>query len=700
MTPTLKVLAAGLVSALLGGPPAVAEDTTLGGTIEARLDGRKVVLPLLSTDVVADVQGDVANVRVTQTFTNPLPAAVHAVYLFPLSRDAAVHRMLMRVGDEVIRARIEEVRRAEQTFAEAKSRGKTAALLKQLRPNMFTQEIANLMPGLPVRVEIEYAQTVPRVDGRYELVIPLVVGPRFEPPALDAVPALAAVSDVKASAMGWQVAELPDYPEVFGLTLPDSVDAERVSLKVRLDAGMPVAAVDSSTHALNVEAPDHDVREITLARGPVRDNRDFVLHYDLAGERSQAGLLAHHDARGGFFSLLIEPPVAVEEAQVQPREMVFLLDCSGSMNGLPMAASKAFMRQALRSLRPTDSFRIIRFSDNATEFSSTPVAATSRNIERGLRYTERLRGSGGTMMTSGVIQALGVRPPPDALRIVVFLTDGYIGNELEVLRLVERELGEARLFAFGVGTGVNRYLLSELGRVGRGFTRYMDPTEDVDTVARSLAERLESPVLTDIEVDWGGIEPLDVSPARVPDLFAGDSIRIQGRYRQPGEHRVTVRGKLRGRPAQLPVDVTLPASGAAAASSAIPILWARSAVANAMHQLITPAPRRPAGWEDGDIQARVTALGLEYALVTRWTSFVAVSERVYNSETQGTETLEVPLPMVDGITASAYPNAAAFGGYAAPEPGAWASLVVLVLALGLFARRRLKAVVGPVTASR
>jgi Ca-activated chloride channel family protein len=687
------------LAASLAPLPAFA-DATLAGSVEAELDGQRVVFPLLKTDVLVDIQGDVANVKVVQTFENPLSQPIHARYLFPLNKDAAVHRMSMRVGDEIVRARIQEVRQAERTFQQAKSEGKAAALLKQVRPNMFTQQIANLMPGVPIRVEIEYAQIVPRVDERYRLVVPLVVGPRFQPPGSgippEQPPARSDVQTDDATTFGqWEVEALPVYPEVFGLTVPDSVEAERVSLMVRLEAGMPIADVASDTHALTVQAPSERVRVISLGAHPggrTIDNRDFVLSYSLAGERSQAGLLAHYDERGGFFSLLIEPPVAPLDAQILPREMVFLLDCSGSMNGLPMEASKAFMRAALRSLRPTDSFRIIRFSDSATEFSTTPLPATPFNVRRGLRYTQGLYGSGGTMMTSGIRQALGARQAEETVRIVVFLTDGYIGNELEVLRLVERELGDARLYAFGVGTGVNRYLLSELGRVGRGFTRYMDPTEDVDEVARSLAGRLESPILADIEIDWGDLRPEGLSPTRIPDLFAGDSIRVQGRYAAPGTYQLAVKGRLRERDANLPLEVTLPdASDASHPSAAIATIWARSAVADAMHRLVTPQPRRPAMLSDADIKQQVTTLGLEFALVTRWTSFVAVSERIYNASPDATDTRDVPLSMVEGVASSAYPGShagapAAFGGYAAPEPGAWASLALLSALLGLFAR--------------
>ncbi|MGH8482635.1 MAG: VWA domain-containing protein, partial [Nevskiaceae bacterium] len=470
---------------------------------------------------------------------------------------------------------------------------------------------------------------------------------------------------------------------VHGINLPPAIEPERVALSVRLDGGVAVHALASPTHALDVQALSDRVRAAKLTRGRVIDNRDFVLRYRLAGVGTAAGLLGYRDARGGYFSLLIEPPAVPAEAEVTPREMVFLLDCSGSMHGLPMDASKAFMRQALAKLRPTDAFRIIRFSDAATEFSEYPLAATPHNVQAGLRYVDALRGEGGTMMSSGIEQALAPPVPPGSVRLVTFLTDGYIGNEQEILALVKRRLNGARLYAFGVGAGVNRYLMDEIGRAGRGFTRYMDPTEDVTEVASELTERLQSPVLTDIEVDWGGLEPEDVHPARIPDLFAGQSLRIQGRYARPGLYTVTVNGRVRGQPARLPITVKLPEHSGT--GEAVALVWARAAIADAMYDLSHPQRGDALSFEAA--RARVTDLGLRFALVTKWTAFVAVSEQVYNADAASTPTRPVPLPMVKGTQPSAYPNPAPFTGAAGPEPAAWLGLGLMGL-LGFWWLRR------------
>jgi len=712
---TIRLILISLLSWLpLTSALAVVPDD-LGGRIEARVDGKPITLPLLKTDIDADVQGDVARVTVTQTFANPLNQAVHATYLFPLNETAAVNAMTMEVGDERIQAKIQRIEEARATFEKAKGEGRSAALLSQHRPNLFTQDIANLMPGLPIKVTLTYAQTVPRVDGAYELVIPLVVGPRYQPQGSGVAPGEAAPrggvqhwnaqTGTSSGATGknsqtaygqWEIEQLPAYPPVFELNAPDQIDPERVGLTVHLNAGMAIANIESRTHPITTQTLENGRAEVRLANRTL-DNRDFVLRYTLAGTRTQAGLLAYRDQRGGFFSLLLEPPQVPAEAEVTAREMVFVLDCSGSMDGLPIEASKAFMRAALQRLRPTDSFRIIRFSDSANEFSAQPLPATPQNIQAGLRYTDALRGEGGTEMSSGIRQALAPPVPTGAIRLVTFLTDGYIGNEAEILALIKANLGDARLYAFGVGTGVNRYLLSEMGRVGRGFTRTMDPTEDREKVAGELAERLQSPVLTDIQMDWGGMEVSEQSPARIPDLFAGQSLRIQGRYNRPGPHEITVRGLVHGRPATLPLKIELPETSTE--GEAVPIIWARSLIGELHYQLTTGA-HQPGGEivNTGALKQRITDLGLNFALVTPWTAFVAVSEKIYNANPASTTTLPVPVAQVKGTTALAYGEPAApltsghtvaFTGGGAPEPAALFGLALMgLLLIGFLVQHR------------
>jgi Ca-activated chloride channel homolog len=659
-------------------PFAVHAEDEWAGSLEAVLEGKKVRLAALESNYQINLAGDLVEVEVSQTFLNPYDKPINAKYLFPLNTQAAVHAMVMTVGDEVIEAQIDEIRQAQNTFKEAKQAGKSAVLLEQHRPNMFTQSVANLMPALPITVVIKYTHAVKKVDGAYELVVPLVVGPRFNPAGSGVAPDH---SDVQSATPGvWQLEQLPAYPPTAGVHLPTDI-SERVSMVLNLETPLPLSSVSSDTHALSVRDISSTQVEVSFAAGKVLDNRDFVLRYAMAGSQPDAGLLSHWEpAEGGYFSLLIEPPGQNSSTAILPREMVFLLDCSGSMSGAPMAASKLFMTHALKALRPTDTFRIIRFSDSATEFSRQPLEATPANIAAGLKYTKSLYGSGGTMMTSGIQQALGIPAPQGVVRNVVFLTDGYIGNEISILSMIERLRGEARLFAFGVGAGVNRYLMGELGRVGRGFTRYFDPTRDqesMDTVVAGLVARLQSPLLTDLHIDWGQLQVVDVKPAVLPDLYAGDAIRVSGRFATPAQGDITISGRNPSQTARLVRQVTL---SDVADRPVVRQLWARQAVADLMHEFVTPLSLREDAVTNSQLQAAVTALGLNFDLVTRWTAFVAVSRKVYNTQPNDTVDADVALPKVAGVSKLAY-NTPAMAGFGAPEPGVLLGLLVALLTL-------------------
>ncbi len=672
----------------------------MSGAIEALADGKKINFPLLKTDILAKVKGDLVTVTVKQTFANPHDKPLHATYLFPLNQNAAVHRMLMEVGDERVEAKIQRIETAKAAFEQAKQQGKAASLLTEYRPNMFTQDIANLMPGLPVQVTLTYSQTLPKIDGQYELVLPLIVGPRYQPAGAGVAPTPVAEVDSTEALGQWEIEKLPVYPEVAGLNSPEIIDKERVAITVELDGGLPIAELSSKTHAISEEKRSASRRVIRLAEGKTIDNKDFVLRYQLSGSAAQAGLLAHQDERGGFFSLQLEPPAVPEVKDIAAREMVFVLDTSGSMSGKPIDASKQFMLHALHNLHANDYFRIIRFSNNAEEFTDEPVAATPENIQQGLRYVQGLTADGGTEAANAIQQAFAKPAKLNTLRLVVFLTDGYIGNESTVLKQIAEKIGAARIYALGVGTSVNRFLLEEMAGMGRGFARFIDPTETADDVAIQLAGKLESPVLTDISIDWGDLQVSDIAPTKIPDLFVGGALRIQGKYQQSGQHTIKISGLVNGRKAQLPVTVTLPA-GSDDKDNPIPVIWARSQIAEAMRQINTPSYLRTETIADDVLKAKVVDLGLNYALTTQWTAFVAVSQKIVNAHPEQAEQSNVPLPMVNGVSAKAYGEnsgqtvaqpitvAQNFSGGATPEPSTLAGLlIVTVIGLWTCYRRR------------
>ncbi|MCC3859785.1 VIT and vWA domain-containing protein [Pseudemcibacter aquimaris] len=688
-----------------------AADIKMGGTIEAEMNGKLTYLPQLKTDIVTDISGDLASVEITQSFANPHSVPMNARYLFPMNKDAAVYQMTMLIGDEITRAIIKRKEEAIRTFERAKSEGKTASLLSQHRPNMFTQKIANLMPGKTVHIKIKYTQVVPEIDGSYELVLPLVVGPRYQPAnageapiSLDDGVNIRQKSTSRSPFGRWELEELPKYPGVTGLTLPNEIDQERVSIKVNLAADLNIQNISSDTHDIEISGTTKN-RNVKLRKDRIIDNSDFVLKYQLAGALTDAGFLSTMNETGdGYFSLLIEPPKTPTADQISNREMVFVIDTSGSMGGAPIEASKTFMRHALRNLRQGDYFRIIIFNSSATEFSSTPLLATKENIEKGLYFVDHLYGSGGTEIASSITQAFGVPPKDGAIRLVTMLTDGYIGNEAQILNMIAANIGEARIFAMGVGTGVNRYLLSEMGRKGRGFARFIDPTEDVEDAAIALSKRLNAPVLTDISLDFGNMEVSDITPDVIPDLFAGDSIRIQGKYKGTGNKTIRINGKSRGNKASLPLNVNL-ASDAVEGRESIPIIWARSQVADRMRHINVPARLRNTHKSVQQLKKEVVDLGLTHSLVTKWTSFVAVSEKIRNPNPNANIDGDVPLPMVKGISDKAYgdvkkqspaellemaaaaPVAQRFSGSSAPEPGIMGGMAILGM-VGIYMIRR------------
>lgn len=455
----------------------------------------------------------------------------------------------------------------------------------------------------------------------------------------------------------WSFSKPPVYPGVSGLTIPDSVEKDRVSIHLDLRAAFPIKNIKSATHQLLIVG-DEQQKTATLAEGRTIDNRDFVLRYELAGRSIEAGLLAHYDERGHFFSLLVEPPNAPDVKDITPREMVFVLDTSGSMSGLPMEASKTFMRHAINSLRPDDYFRIIRFSNNTGEFSARPVQATLLNKMAGIKYVNSLMAGGGTEVPAAIERAFAVKQQPGTLRLVTFLSDGYIGNEADVLYLINRDIGDARIYAFGVGTSVNRFLLAEMARAGHGMARFIDPTEDVNEVAVALAARLEAPLLIDIEVDWGELGVTGITPHQIPDLFKGGSVRLMARSMDklvPGStHTITIKGKSNGGKASMPVTFTVPSEQSDDSISALPLIWARTTIADHMRSLETPQQLRYSSLGNAKIVELVTKLGLDFSLMTQWTSFVAVSDKIVNEIPENTVDTSVPLNQVMGVSKHAY----------------------------------------------
>jgi Ca-activated chloride channel homolog len=669
-----------------------AEEPHRTAPIELVGDGG-IALPMLSSDAAVTITGDIATVRVTQTFANPNDRPLHARYVFPLPHDAAVYAMTMQTNDELVRAKIERVDEAKKTFETAKEQGKTAALLEEHRANVFTQDVANIPANDRVTIALEYAETIPREDGLYAFHFPMAVGTRYDNGANGiAVPAL-------------------EKPLPHGASGPTEGErgssagrTRRVSVRIDLHAGLPIETLESPSHAIEVDTPSVDHKRIALAQGKVVDDRDFIMKYRLAGVRTAAGFVAHRDGRGEFFSMLIEPPKTAEEAMIEPRELVFVLDASCSMSGEPIRASKRLVEKMLDRSRPADLIRIIHFGSDAHAFSAEPLPATPDVLARARRYLASIDGQGGTEVELGIKAALEPPVPSGHVRLVVFLTDGFIGNEASVMAVMHKYVGSSRTFAYGIGSGVNRWLLEEMAIAGRGVARIVSLEESdksADQIADDLATRLQSPIMSNLSIDWGDLDVAEAAPSPLPDLFAGAPIRVLGRIRatkriaadraKAPELVGTVRGKTLRVP--IAIDRGLRArSEDGPAGGAIPVLWAHGQIADRVRAMTKPFSMRSDAEDasDADLVEQITALGLEYAITTRWTAFVAVAERKVDAH-KPAAFADVPTHEVNGAfgqSTQPLQGSSPFG--SSPEPETWAAMLVLAaMALIMLRRRRL-----------
>jgi len=565
------------------------------GQMVTREGKRTVDLPLEHTRVELKVSAHLVDATVVQRFHNPYDHPIEAVYLFPLPTGAAVSALAIHHGGHTVRGTIHRRDEATAIYRQARDRGQLAALLTEERPNLFTQAVANIAPGDRVEVELRYQESLALRDGAYQIVFPMVAPPRYLPGGAhdDAV----------------QAPRLP----------PEVRSAHDIDVAVDLDAGVPLRALDSPSHAILVARDPAAPRRATVRLHPADTipNRDFVLRYQVAGDDPEVAVLAHRAGAGpGSFLLVAQPPAAVADADAAPRELIFVIDTSSSMAGAPLATATALIRRVLGGLRPDDTFQIVRFADTAAALGPGPLAARPRNVQYSLDWLDHLRAGGGTEMTAGIAGALAVPHDPARLRIVAFLTDGYIGNEDQILALVGDKMGASRLFALGVGSAVNRYLLEEMARAGRGAVQVVTPGDDPAAAAARFAERIDRAALTDISIDWNGLAIADATPAAVPDLFAGEPLVIAGHYGAPGAATITVHARRAGRAVSFAVPVELPA---AADHPAIAALWARRRIADLERALI----RRP----DPAAIAQITELGLSHGLVTRYTAFVAVDDQ-------------------------------------------------------------------------
>ena len=597
----------------------------------------KALCPLKHTDVKAQISGFLSHVVVTQEFENPFKEKIEAVYAFPLPQNAAVDDMTMIVGERTVRGKVLRREEAQAVYEAAKSNGQTASLLDQERPNIFTQSVANILPGEQIKITISYVETLKYEDGSYEFIFPMVVGPRYVP---------GSPTGAQGTGFAPDTNQVPDASRVTPQPVPEGMRAGHdVSIDVALDAGVPIDVLDSKTHDVSVERPDDRRAIVRLKDQAAIPNKDFILRYDVAGKKIEDALLTHASDKGGFFTLILQPPDRVTAEDVMPKELVFVLDTSGSMSGFPIEKAKETMKLALDNLYPYDTFNLITFSGDEHILFPEPVPATKENLAKAQAFLESRTGGGGTEMMKAIKASMDPSDAQGHVRIVVFMTDGYVGNDMEIIDEVQKH-PNARVFAFGIGSSVNRFLLDNMARYGRGEVEYVGLNDDGSAAARRMHERVRNPLLTDISIDWNGLPVADVYPKTVPDLFSAKPVILTGRYTGNGHGTIRLKGKMSGRDfvREIPVDFSN-----AQQHDVLATLWARTRVDDLMSQDFKGAQQ---GAMKDDVKQAITQLGLDYRLMTQFTSFVAVEEMVVTDGGQPRR-IDVPVEVPEGVNRAA-----------------------------------------------
>jgi Ca-activated chloride channel family protein len=634
----LAVLGVTVFIALYGSETPVSAQTgeTAGSLIVLDPEGKpKSTCPLKHTDVKAEISGFISRVVVTQHFQNPFKEKIEAVYTFPLPANAAVDDMTMIVGTRTVKGKILPREEAQAVYDAAKASGKVAGLLDQERPNIFTQSVANILPGEQIQITISYVETLSYDNGAYEFVFPMVVGPRYVP----------GTSSLGAHGNGFapDTDRVPDASRITPKSPPPAVRAGHdISLEVMLDAGLIIDNVASRTHAVESERPNPRRARLRLKHNSTIPNKDFILRYEVASDAIQDALLTHRSDKGGFFTMILQPPARVTAEDVTPKELVFVLDTSGSMQGFPIEKAKETMKLALENLYPSDTFNLITFAGDTSILFPKPVPATQANRIKAQAFLQSRSGSGGTEMMTAIKAALEPSNDQTHVRIVCFMTDGYVGNDMEIISEVQKHQN-ARVFSFGIGSSVNRFLLDKMAEAGRGEVEYVSLDDDGSAAARRFYERVRNPLLTDISIDWNGLPVADVFPQRIPDLFGAKPVVVTGRFTAPGRATIRLKGKVAGNDFTREIPVELPET--MASHDVLASLWARARIDNLMGEDYRGAQ---AGTMRSDLKDTITQLGIEFRLMTQFTSFVAVEEMIVTDGGQPRR-IDVPVEVPEGV---------------------------------------------------
>ena len=578
------------------------------GNLLFRMQEGYVTATLLNTDVTLTINGLVARVSVRQEFRNEGSEWVEGVYVFPLPDTAAVDRMRLHVGDRFIEGEIREKEQAKKEYERAREQGKKASLVEQQRANLFTTSVANIAPGELVVVEIEYLEDLRYDDGTFSIRFPMTLTPRFIPGS--------ALSDRKGNGWSPDTTRVPDASLITPPMITTS-RGHRLALRASVDAGVPLEIIASRYHPVNI-GEDQGRYDVTLAGGTVPMDQDFELLWRPVPSAAPRALAFSEVIDGEpHYLLMVMPPNDTDAVPVTiPRDMIFIIDTSGSMHGVSIAQAKRAVLQAIDGLQPTDRFNVIEFNSYTKALFRQSVPADPSNIGAARDFVRGLEANGGTNMRPALEFALGSRVDETHLRQIVFITDGSVGNEEELYTLIEQQLGTARLFTVGIGSAPNSWFMRKSAELGRGAFVIISALHEVREKMDRLFRKLEYPQVTNINVAWPGGTLIDAYPAVVPDLYLGEPVTIKAKVSaefQAGQ-RVTISGDSASgawtRDLPLVSKDDDPGIGA---------LWARAKIAT-LHD----DERR--GADAAMTRQSIVDTALSHHLVSKYTSLVAVDK--------------------------------------------------------------------------
>ncbi len=652
------------------GEEGVRPENVRGGELLVAMEnGQLQSAPHLSQQVSIEVSGITARVKVEQRFVNNGQNWIEAVYVFPLPDESSVDHLRLKVGERVLEGQIMEKEEARKTHEKAKAEGRKSSLLVQNRPNIFTTRVANIGPGEEVRVEIEYQQTIRFADGVFSLRYPMVVGPRYIPgqPLAESAKSMehseateSIEQPMRLSSTGWAV-DTYQVPDASQITPPVDLEGKTtipVSLSIDLAAGMVLSRLESLYHGIETEEMGEGHYSIHLT-SEVKADRDFVLEWQPANERdAKAALFAETLAGDQYMLLMLMPPQTAVESSVA-REVIFILDVSGSMAGTSIIEAKAAISMALGSLHPSDRFNVIIFNNSAQALFTEAKPADQTYLQEANRYIDQIKADGGTEMKPALLLALDGSHHHERLRQVIFLTDGAVGNEDELLKIIDRRLGDSRLFTVGIGSAPNSYFMSRAAVMGRGTFSYIGKDTEVKEKMNNLFAKLEHPVISDLQLELAGSDKeVEGYPSPLPDLYLGEPLVLAVRT---GWENATLRltGTRLGQPWETMVDTSTYGK-----REGIGALWARKKIRSQMESLAL-------GADPKKVREEVLKTALTHHLVSKYTSLVAVDSVVSRPQETKETTVAVKTPMPQGWQATAV-----FGG--GPKTATPANLRLLV----------------------